>query len=144
MATKWISRRHEVLNTCHSFAYRWRDCPTAGFGFECDAQGKIKLEGKCPEALSNLVFCRAEAALPDGKVIEVGLESWTNRYIEPGGLECPQCKRHVTIDCDPTFCECGQPFNLSGQELNPDVRSWGEETGEHYLDIINNTPVEEY
>jgi len=31
---------------------------------------------------------------------------------------------------------CEQPYNLFGQALNRDYRSWGEETGEHWSDCV--------
>jgi len=48
------------------------------------------------------------------------------------------CGRTVDLDHSTNECECGQLFNSSGQRLAP-VEQWGEETGEHYLDILNNT-----
>lgn len=37
---------------------------------------------------------------------------------------------------------CGTDYNMSGQELAP-REQWGEETGEHYLDVVNGMDAED-
>ena len=56
---------------------------------------------------------------------------------EPGLLRC-DCGAEIEmggpgedVECD----QCGREFNSGGQELAP-REHWGEETGEHWTDIV--------
>lgn len=50
--------------------------------------------------------------------------------------ECEWCDDPVELSGFTNPCEgCGTCYNWSGQRLAP-VEQWGEETGEHYLDIL--------
>lgn len=48
--------------------------------------------------------------------------------------ECVNCHAHVTLHGFTNTCECGEEYNSAGQRLAPRSQ-WGEETGEHPVDI---------
>lgn len=46
------------------------------------------------------------------------------------------CGLKVTLRGFTNTCDCGREYNSAGQELAPRAQ-WGEETGEHWTEIMN-------
>lgn len=49
--------------------------------------------------------------------------------------ECDDCGAHIQLRGFTNGCQCGADYNSGGQRLGP-REQWGEETGEHPLDIL--------
>lgn len=111
----------------HTRFFEQVNCPGAGFGFDCDADGNVNLP---EEAVSNYRACIAgEFNVVDRGVV---VERWS--YREPAvGLCC--CGREVELCGFTNTCDCGRDYNSAGQELAP-REQWGEETGESLSDIL--------
>jgi len=63
------------------------------------------------------------------------------REVERLMIKCP-CGSTLVCGTSTNQCECGRDYNMSGQELAP-REQWGEETGEHPLDIANHNGLDE-
>lgn len=119
-----------------SLHYEYDDEPGWGFGFECDSEGNVDTENMNPAALENYTAClRGEVKGTKVHFVKISHDKWT--YTWPRIIRC-RCgeevvlRHHFTNTCD----ECGRDFDGSGNELAPRSQ-WGEETGEHYTDIVN-------
>lgn len=66
-------------------------------------------------------------------VIEAG--NYVSRIPSHTLVKC-DCGREVECSGFTSTCDCGLDYNGSGQQLAP-REQWGEETGEHWTDIIN-------
>lgn len=127
---KVIKERSRELIESYSLHFGWKDHPGSGFGFDCDKQGVVdesKLEGL---GLENYRKCLSG----EYDVLPGELMDFSHYYTNPTVIEC-HCGKHVSLDTNDNMCECGQWYNMSGQEL-VDPSLWGEETGETYSDIM--------
>lgn len=127
---KVTKHRQHHTETRHFLAFVWTNDPGAGFGFECDDQGNVDEPSMNPSSLANYRNCI------DGTfdVRRTGFTSQEHSWIEPAeGICC--CGRTVVLDGFTCPCECGRDYNSSGQLLAPRSQ-WGEETGEHLVDIL--------
>ena len=130
-----IEHRQTIETITHSHFFEWKDCPGAGFGFDCDEKGNVDLSTMCTEAIENLSNCLRDVSEPDGKLIDRGIQTYHGRYTTPAIGLCEVCGRRVELDGFTCTCECGADYNSSGQRLAPRSQ-WGEETGESLSDIL--------
>ncbi len=119
-----------------SLHYEWDDDPGAGFGFECDSQGHVDIENLNPAARENYESC-LRGVVRGEKVhfVKIFHDQWT--YNHPRVIRCTCGEEvvlynHFTNTCD----KCDRDFDGYGHGLAPRPQ-WGEETGEHYTDIVN-------
>ena len=66
-----------------------------------------------------------------------GVVDEVQSYYEPPVIQCLRCQSEVTLaDAWLSICSrCGADYNGSGQLLAP-RHVWGEETGEHFADLL--------
>lgn len=101
------------------------------FSFKCDANGNPILDN--PFAQANYDKCLA--GLTSGEVIAQGVIIHDTSWKEPRQGVC--CRTKFDLTQFTNWCpDCEQPYNSSGQMLNRDYQSWGEETGEHRTECI--------
>jgi len=124
------TRRELVEHVAYVRSFHWRDDPGAGFSFDCDESGAIDRAALYPEAIENLDKCL------DGSfdVVDDGVEKREWQHWEPAQGRCP-CGEIVYLDHFTNTCRCGRDYDSSGNELAPRDQ-WGEETGEHWADIL--------
>lgn len=112
---KIISLRQRITITEYSrdFTNDYGD----GYCFPCDESGRLLEMSDC--AYSNYLACLA------GKVKDVtdkGVVAQDRKWTEPAIGICPFCGKEVVLES--TYmgacqCECGQWFNMYGQNLVP-------------------------
>jgi hypothetical protein len=151
---KIISRRYREDLTHYTRSFHYADCPGAGFGFPCDAQGNVKPEdaasvAECLTGKVARIVDQEWQSTGDGNYVSVpgtgrvvvetmiddGIVEWPHSYTHPAVGECDACRRHVTLDGFTNTCECGADYSMSGQRL-ASREQWGEETGESLADIL--------
>jgi hypothetical protein len=130
MAIKIISHKRLVEEVDYHIFYEWVEELDAGFMFPCNEHGEIDFDSMSKEALANYEKCDSE----EYAVVYRGLQREVNKYTEPAVGEC-SCSKPVTLATNSNQCECGQWYNAMGQQLT-DPKEWGEETDEHYTDIL--------
>jgi hypothetical protein len=130
---KIITHREDHQAEYFHLEYEWADCPGAGFGFDCDQAGNVDESALNPDALANLLACRA-GTLRGIAIIPKGVRRYLSRWTEPAVGQCDHCGRPVELEGFTCSCCCGADYNSSGQRLAP-RECWGEETGEHPADI---------
>ena len=106
------------------------DCPGAGCGFDCDQDGNVDEGELCEAARENLERCRREPEKFRAPVVR--RFAWTYRHPAIGLCDCGA---EVQLSGFTNTCACGRDYNSAGQLLAP-REQWGEETGEHWSDII--------
>lgn len=97
----------------YSLEYRWKDEKNAGYSFPCNESGETFELNEC--AKESLKFCQENSDKFDDPFVET--RHYT--YIEPAVGKC-KCGREITLDggyMGAVQCECGQWYNLFGQEL---------------------------
>lgn len=128
---KIIRHREIVESVTYSHSFFWKGQPGSGFSFPCNEAGE--LEGIHPAGMENLAKCLFGEYC--NQVDYDGIEKQEHHYTEPAIGIC-RCGCEVVLDGFTNTCEgCGRDYNMSGQEL-ADRSQWGEETGEHYSDIL--------
>lgn len=102
-----------------------------GFGFPCDERGRVMVDMMGAAAHDNYErLCRDHAGYEPPEVLK-----HENRVVHPKIGKC-LCGHEVMLDSFTNTCDgCGRDYNSSGAELAP-REQWGEETGEHWTDII--------
>jgi hypothetical protein len=100
-----------------------------GWSFDCDADGYVNVTLLNEAAKENLRQCMTGE---NGSTYE-GMQSWPWHYWEPAVARC-RCGAEVELRGFTNTCECGRDYNSAGQLLAP-RECWGEETGEHPVDI---------
>lgn len=124
--------RVQVVRFAHSF--EWRDEPGSGFSFDCDENGVVDVAALAEPGRENYARCLAGL---DGQIIDEGIRRYEWSYWEPSVIRCDRCRRELAlVDVMTNECDCGALYNGGGQRLAP-VEQWGEETGEHYADILS-------
>jgi hypothetical protein len=123
--TQFIRRRdRRVEITHHLFFQRKGDTEGSGFGFPCDAAGKVDADRE-----AQVAELRGDVAY-EAPVVERREHAVTT----PAAIRC-ECGREVELAHFTNTCSCNRDYNMSGQLLGP-RESWGEETGEHWTDCI--------
>src|SRR5271155_2348772 len=139
-----IKQRTHHQDVTYLLNFVYVDHPTAGFSFPCDKLGSVNEAKMSVEGRKNYNACLAGAVrmLNDGlvvvtPVINKGVESYPNRWVEPAIGECDRCGSEVSLDGFTNTCaNCHADYNQSGQLLGP-RSDWGSETNEHLSDILN-------
>jgi hypothetical protein len=127
---------------CHKFCvhFEYDDAPGRGFGFDCDEHGAVDVDKLNSAAKENYSKCLEGIA--DGHPVHlIGIHEYNWSYKHPRIIKCP-CGEEVDLDHHFTnSCgKCGRDYDGSGNELAP-RHLWGEETGEHFTDIVNMSGV---
>jgi hypothetical protein len=118
-----------VESTTYQLAFAYVADPSCGFGFDCDAQGRVV--ELSPAGRDNYERCVSNTH--DRPVFSLGINTCHDSYREPALLKC-DCSATLSL-ADPMTneCSCGRFYNGSGQALcHPSL--WGEETGERFDD----------
>ena len=124
---KILQQADYVIDVSYSHEFRWKDDPHAGFGIPCDADGNVESEEDAE---------KLAALFGDSEHLNYnGVEEGVSKYRRPAVGEC-HCGHQVTLSGFTNQCKCGAYYNSSGQRLKDDPRTWGEETGEHWCDIL--------
>ena len=127
---KIIRARKEYTEVTYARSYCFKDNHGSGFLFPCDKDGNM-------EPLNEIAQKNYERCQTDENIIYVGVEAIERRHVEPAVGRCA-CGHTVSLERSwINSCQgCGRDYNGSGQELAP-REQWGEETGEHWTDIVN-------
>lgn len=131
---KYIKRREYIESTTYSLFFANDSEGMSGYGFDCDAAGKV--------FRANLTDCARETydRLSSGvqPYAFSEIQRFDHSYADPAVIACDCCGAHVTLYGFTNTCEkCGTDYNMSGQELAP-REQWGEEPGESYADLCVN------
>ena len=113
---KLIRKRYPVTVREYYIEFKYKDDPEAGFCFPATVHGDPDFSQMCEEMRANYEACLTDERLTEG---EFETRGWT--YMEPALGIC-RCGREVVLDSDyqgAVRCECGQWYNLYGQELLP-------------------------
>lgn len=113
---KLIRKRYPVTVREYYIEFKYKDDPDAGFCFPATVHGDPDFSQMCEEMLANYEACLTDKRLTEGEFVARG---WT--YMEPALGIC-RCGREVVLESDyqgAVRCECGQWYNLYGQELLP-------------------------
>lgn len=104
----------------------------SGYGFECDADGKVK-EEVGTVAHDNYLACLTGEV--NGRKIRPSpfVRKYEKSWRRPKVGECNHCGAEVVLSNFTNTCDCGADYNYAGQELARRSQ-WGEETGEHWSD----------
>lgn len=130
MGIKILQERRVEEVYSYFIEYRWRDDLGAGFWFDCNQDGDINFNDMSEAALENYEKCESG----EYDVEYMGLQRSVNRIVHPRIGKC-SCGAEIELENFTNRCKCGQYYNWCGQSLK-DPEHWGEETGEHYLDIL--------
>ena len=132
-----VQNREKVTRVCHELCFEYLEEPPGrgGFSFKCDEDGYVSVADLvCDEARKNFNACSNGKV--EGKWIRaVGVKRYEHAYWQPAIIECEVCQAHITLETEPTACQCGADYNCWGQRLSDRV-FWGEETGETLVDIM--------
>lgn len=97
--------------------WHWKDLPSAGFSFDCDEQGRILPLNSC--AQKNYEMCLKNE---EGKLVDDGIVTYKNVIHHRASVRC-NCGNEFELynyTCGACECDnCGQWFNLFGQEILP-------------------------
>ena len=115
MSVKIISQRQKILCEDYSIGFDLAQAfGGGGFSFPCDKDGNIlAFDNKAAE--ENYHNC----INGNYNVTPTGIRKHTWSYIEPAIGKC-HCGKLVSLEdhyCGACECECGQWYNLCGQEL---------------------------
>lgn len=122
---KIISERQRVETKEFCMDYNYKD-GDGGYSFECDSNGKI-LNAEHAE--------RAKELDKDPNFEKGEFTNYSNSYMQPAIGICDKCGKEVRLidqymgACE---CECGQWYNMFGQQLkNPELwENEGNDSGE--------------
>lgn len=111
---KIVSERHRAYGDAWELEFRLVENNEVCFGFPCDANGNVT--NLNPDAMKNYERCMAQS---EKYYPHKHLLKWS--WMEPAIGICTCGKEVPLVDdcCGATQCECGQWYNLSGQELLP-------------------------
>jgi len=131
-----ISRREHHEQRVYERKFDYVGHKDWGFGFPCDEHGVIDVAGLHPCGQDSLRQCLT--GVINGKpVVDRGIVSWLTRWTDPAIGLCDVCGDRVVLKGFTCTCDkCGADYNMSGQRLAP-REQWGEETGEHWADVVN-------
>ncbi|MGE4353520.1 MAG: hypothetical protein AB7D36_05500 [Oscillospiraceae bacterium] len=112
-----IRERQPMTNVWYEREFT--DKPHCGMGFPCDENGNVDVTSLNDAAAANYQDCI------NGKYphfIDRGAVKITQHYTAPAVGKCSHCGREVELVdeyCGACQCECGQWYNMMGQELRP-------------------------
>lgn len=125
------SQHHEEVYFERAFWYvghrNW------GYSFKCDEKGVVDTSKLNPGQLASYESCLT-GTINGSPVYDAGVQRHVNYWVEPMVGLC-RCGESVYLDNFTNTCACGRDYSMSGQLLAP-REQWGEETGEHWSDII--------
>lgn len=119
-----------VVTVRHVLTFAYDALPSAGYAFECDANGVVDEAQLEAPGLANYRACLAGT----NGTHATGVETYENRYREPAVGECV-CGASVCLDSFTNTCDCGRDYNRSGNLLAARAL-WGDDTGERLEDIL--------
>ena len=125
---KILKNREHWQNVTYSRSFLNPKVLGAGWGFDCDADGKV-FELSNDLAKENLRKCLAG----EGGIIDDGIKTYRSSGISPAVGLCDDCGAEVYLSHFTNTCDCGADYNMSGERL-ASREQWGEETGEHWSD----------
>jgi len=133
---KIIKHRERIEKVYYQRCFYWsgQEDLNYGFGFDCDEDGNVDEQKLNPCGLENFKKCLT-GSVNGEKIIDRGAVKHIHTYIDPAIGLCNGCGEEVVLYGFTNTCECGLDYNSSGQQLAP-RHFWGEETGEHYSDIL--------
>lgn len=127
-----IKERKRIETSNNQVAFRWRDCPGAGFSFDADKDFNVLTDRLHPLGLENYRKCIDGTHDVDGPF----KETYRNAYMEPADLLC-DCGETVQLYGNTNTCpKCHRDYNMSGQLLAPRSQ-WGWDTGESLSEILS-------
>ena len=115
-----IKESIRVTATDHYIEFHYKDNPYAGYSFPATKDRTLRVDKMTPDAIANYESC-----LVDDRLTEAEFTSNTYSYTEPAIGRC-HCGRAVVLESrymGAIQCECGQWYNLFGQELK-ERRYW--------------------
>ncbi len=122
--------------------------PGSGYSFPCDEQGRLDFSetdatliasGMSPEKVAASTETAQAKYLslcddPDFNDLGIQVERWS--FWDPTIIRC-QCGAQVSLESTwLNACDCGRDYDSVGNLLAPRCQ-WGEETGEHWCDVVN-------
>ena len=132
MAIEIIRFAKNVVEYDYEHYYENVDQPGSGFSFPANEFGDLLVDQMSPSAMESYEMVCAE----DSNYHYEGLKRYTRRWREPTVGRC-YCGEEVILEYNTNECDkCHALYNVSGQQLS-DPRMWGEETGEHPVDVMN-------
>jgi len=121
---------HTAKHCVHEFLHPGK---LSGYSFTCDENGNVDIWRMLPEGRENYRKCLSG----EHDVVDHGVICHEQEWSTPPVGLCEVCELEVVLDGFTCTCEgCGADYNSSGQRLAP-REQWGEETGEHWVDIVN-------
>lgn len=109
-----IKESARVTATDYYIEFHCKDDPEAGFCFPANKDHTPMLDKMCTDAIANYESC-----LTDDRLTAAEFTSNTYSYTEPAIGRC-HCGREVVLESrymGAVQCECGQWYNIFGQEL---------------------------
>lgn len=132
MAIEIIRYSRNVVEYDFEHYYENVDRPGSGFSFPANEFGDLLVDQMSKSAMESYEMVCED----DSDFVYVGLQRYTRRWHEPAAGRC-YCGAEVLLEYNTNECEkCHALYNMSGQQLS-DPRMWGEETGEHPVDVMN-------
>ena len=114
---KIISERHRESKTYYERCFEY--APHCGYGFPCDEQGNVLFDEMTDCAIKNYHDC-INGKYPEH--IDIGVRKHTHTWTENAIGICDKCGKEVELYdeyCGACQCQCGQWYNMFGQEINP-------------------------
>jgi hypothetical protein len=113
-----ISERHAESITCYQLCYEY--APNCGYGFPCDEHGNVLTDDPNYECWKDNYNDCVNGRNPH--LTDVRIRKQTHKWMENAKGICTHCGREVELHneyCGACQCECGQWYNMFGQEINP-------------------------
>jgi hypothetical protein len=140
-----ISPKQRVSVTHYFRVFCYADGSGSAYSFNCDEQGnpdfsRLNPEGKQEYSpISEQNYNQCLTGTIDGKdVVDEGIQSLGYNYNQDAIGICDRCEHEVVLsDSWLNTCEhCHADYDGSGNLL-ASRSQWGEESGEHWTDLIN-------
>jgi hypothetical protein len=109
-----IKESSRVTVTNYFIEFHYKDDPYAGYSFPANKDRTLALDKMTPEAIINYEHCKV-----DNCFTEAEFTTNTYSYTDPAVGKC-HCGAEVTLSSrymGAVQCECGQWYNIFGQEL---------------------------
>lgn len=131
MTIEIIKEAQEIVRITHEHTFKilYSTNNTLHYVFYCEEDGTLLKDTK---EITRTKYEEIKSQ-PD-KYKYLGITSRSHIYKEPRIGRC-FCGAAVELDKFTCPCACGRYYNWNGQLLAP-REQWGEETGEHWSDIL--------